>query len=1371
MAYSPIERLGIHAIGLIVTEELNWIFREQPIEDWGIDAEIEVVDDGVPTGRLIAVQIKAGESYFNEEIKDGFVYRGTQRHLAYWQGYSLPVVLILYNPNTKSAYWELVREGVIEHTGLGWKIVIPKANQLEKASAAALRKIAIPDLDLPRNLNPYESATNKVSTQDTHTFPTQKIKVAHYLESLIALLSELPAYYERDFSFEHIRQRVRISQRRLTHLDFQRKEEEAERRSGYFAEDEEQVRGYLLRGAEMYLERDSGATTVVDWGEVREELHRGIILGDPGFGKTWLLKYEGVRIAKEQLQMLSRDEKRPDEVILPIFLRLGTVANQLMDAETNIQHVITRLVAKSSTLAPSWIAAQLNKGRCLLLLDALDEVDINLRPRLVDALTELERTTQSRILLTSRIVGYRRPFALQENDQEREVEIVAFDMEQIKSFVESWFVHTPQLGVLLIDKLKREPALHGLVRIPILLSFICLLAREDRPLPTRRVQLYETLLSHLLEGRWREESLQERNPERLEAKLLLLEEIAWHFAAETRNGQWHDLMKGDELSQVILDSRYSNFVRESAPHPYGILWELSEKDGVIVKTGATSGESERQIPYLFLHRTFHEYLVASYLARLEIEQWSEVVKKHCWYDADWEEVIVLLAGRLPDYQPLVTKLLSEENDVFNKMLILATRCFTEVRFEGCPEDIKEDIIKELLGLLRSKSLSEKRQARRALVMIGNTQVVSGLLETYNKDSSERPSIMDDLIEIDTKQALVFFREALASQEPHARKLAVMGLEKIDDEEAKALLLKCLDDSDLEVRVEAAQAVGDPNNEKVMSALKEGLWLDDSLHRSVLIHKIGAMGGPSAVTLLKEILGCPDKYTRYYAVEELAKIGGEQATGILQEALNDRHVDVRIRVAKVLSHQGNHKAFAVLKAAINYNHLLLQIEALALHIQVDEARIESIVRHLSEDKDALRHAFISSELYGGEYAFSFLFDCLKHDSNCVRWIAARLLCEISSTQMAGDLRRAVMRKHGYQEGKKALINYAFAITLNTRNSRKFFKRVIKYIALLGLIKKAITTIDIEAKEMEAAIAEFGGQLSAPGDVIRALGGINNEQAVDILIEAFETPFGDFRKNVIEALSSNANEKAYQGLIMGLSDEVVDVRIASAKALKDKPNEQVFAVLSDALDEREARLRERAVRALGEIGGERAEEILRKALSDQEKDVRTEAAKILRKAGGKRAIKILEEELLQRDWPWWSNNMAADALGEIGDEQAVAALLRGLNSHRGAYGNAAMVLAKVAKGQVAVRVWSHTLQIWPKFNLFKEERFYDLLSSLAPEVCKSTGDEWPFWRAKLMSRVKPPPGVVVKTIIIFLRITLWIPIRLLNKKKKLASNLSD
>lgn len=56
-------RLGVSAVSSIVQEDLKWIFREQPKDDFGIDAYIEICDKGKPTGRLIAVQIKIGRAH------------------------------------------------------------------------------------------------------------------------------------------------------------------------------------------------------------------------------------------------------------------------------------------------------------------------------------------------------------------------------------------------------------------------------------------------------------------------------------------------------------------------------------------------------------------------------------------------------------------------------------------------------------------------------------------------------------------------------------------------------------------------------------------------------------------------------------------------------------------------------------------------------------------------------------------------------------------------------------------------------------------------------------------------------------------------------------------------------------------------------------------------------------------------------------------------------------------------------------------------------------------------------------------------------------------------------------------------------------
>lgn len=140
-----IARIGVFAVGSIVSEELKWIFREQPIEDYGIDAHIEVCLDGKPTGRLIAVQIKCGESWFSSKSKDGYIFTGALRHLEYWRSHSLPVILIMYNQVEKQAYWTPIETEQIKINKDIWKITVPFKSHFNKSSKKKLSALAIPD--------------------------------------------------------------------------------------------------------------------------------------------------------------------------------------------------------------------------------------------------------------------------------------------------------------------------------------------------------------------------------------------------------------------------------------------------------------------------------------------------------------------------------------------------------------------------------------------------------------------------------------------------------------------------------------------------------------------------------------------------------------------------------------------------------------------------------------------------------------------------------------------------------------------------------------------------------------------------------------------------------------------------------------------------------------------------------------------------------------------------------------------------------------------------------------------------------------------------------------------------------------------------
>lgn len=144
--YTPTERLGVN-----LAENnflgIEWIFREEPIVDMGIDAQIELCEDGVPTGRLIALQIKTGESWFKEENKHGYVYRGSLTHLSYWKSHSLPVIVVLCNVEEQKIWWELVSNQNVVVTGKGWKMTVPFTQTLQQSCNEKLTSIAIHGLE------------------------------------------------------------------------------------------------------------------------------------------------------------------------------------------------------------------------------------------------------------------------------------------------------------------------------------------------------------------------------------------------------------------------------------------------------------------------------------------------------------------------------------------------------------------------------------------------------------------------------------------------------------------------------------------------------------------------------------------------------------------------------------------------------------------------------------------------------------------------------------------------------------------------------------------------------------------------------------------------------------------------------------------------------------------------------------------------------------------------------------------------------------------------------------------------------------------------------------------------------------------------
>ena len=73
----------------------------------GIDGIAEVMDNGQPMARMIAVQVKSTDSgRYVAETDDSFTYLLRPQDLDYWKGSNLPVIVGFYRRSDESFYWK-----------------------------------------------------------------------------------------------------------------------------------------------------------------------------------------------------------------------------------------------------------------------------------------------------------------------------------------------------------------------------------------------------------------------------------------------------------------------------------------------------------------------------------------------------------------------------------------------------------------------------------------------------------------------------------------------------------------------------------------------------------------------------------------------------------------------------------------------------------------------------------------------------------------------------------------------------------------------------------------------------------------------------------------------------------------------------------------------------------------------------------------------------------------------------------------------------------------------------------------------------------------------------------------------------------------
>lgn len=481
-------------------------------------------------------------------------------------------------------------------------------------------------------------------------------------------LDGIEKLYEK-LTFFGVRQMTRIPLLDLTKVFFPLKVRKKETRLRIVERwDDSPTPLRMEEGIESYSE-----SAPYPFREIFEKERHIVILGDPGSGKTTLLKWlsliycQGIRS--------SLKEGLTEERLLPLLVPISA----LFEKKENrwLPEAISESLKEFSLeLSASFIKKRMEEGKCLILLDGLDELsqktDRFEMARYIEG--SINGFPKNRFVITSRIIGYEEI----QLSSGATCTISGLEKEEIGPFAKGWFTEfesslkgeTPAIlkqaseaADELVGSIETSP-IFDLAKNPFLLTLICLVYVAGQRLPRSRVRLYllccETLFEtwtyvRSLRGKKTAEPIEDEEGERILAPLAL-----W-MHEESPGGLVEEERLKEKLVEIMMKERDipQKEAKEFARDFFNYLGQTTQ---LLIHRGAKK--------WGFIHRTFEEFLAA--VALYKEDRYFEYLKDKS-YDPNWREVFLLLCGYINLYGkkseiPLIIEELTSRKDDLESIL-------------------------------------------------------------------------------------------------------------------------------------------------------------------------------------------------------------------------------------------------------------------------------------------------------------------------------------------------------------------------------------------------------------------------------------------------------------------------------------------------------------------------------------------------------------------------------------------------------------------------------------------------------------------------------------------------------------------------------